>query len=117
MTSLSLEVFKQFNEILIKSLPMKDVMFLAKLNSKGLFPGDLKAQVKSQSTSTEAADYLLDNKIAIDLKSGNDKSFIQLLSSAMEEFNISIATEIKGKLSKEVSPTGDGEEQHSDTSG
>jgi len=116
MTSLSLEVFKQFNEILIKSLPMKDVTFLAKLNSKDLFPGDLKAQVKSQPTSTEAADYLLDNKIAVDLKSGNDMSFMQLLS-AMEEFNISIATEIKGKLSKEVSPTGGGEEQHSDTSG
>ena len=102
MASLSLEVFTQFNEKLITSLPMKDVTFLAKLNSKGLFPGNLKAQVKSQSTSTEAADYLLDNKIAVDLKNDNDESFMQLLS-AMEEFNSfmeSTAKEIKGKLSE-----------------
>ena len=105
MTSLSLEVCTHFNENLITSLPMKDVTFLAKLNSKGLFPGDLKAQVKSQSTSTEAADYLLDNKIAVDLKNGNDESFMQLLS-AMEEFNPflkSTAKEIKRKLSEGTS--------------
>ena len=96
----SLEVLKQFNESLITSLSMKDVTFLAKLNSKGLFPGDLKAKVKSQSTSTEAADYLLDNKIMVDLKNGDDESFMLLLS-AMEEFNPSlesIAKEIKAKL-------------------
>ena len=116
MTSPSLEVFKQFNENLITSLPMKDVTFLAKLNSKGLFPGDLKAQVKSQSTSTEAADYLLDNKIAVDLKNGNDESFMKLLL-AMEEFNISMATEIKKKLNEEVSPTRTSEEQCSNSLG
>ena len=116
MTSPSLEVFKQFNENLITSLPMKDVTFLAKLNSKGLFPGDLKAQVKSHSTPTEAADCLLDNKIAVDLKNGNDESFMQLLS-AMEEFNISMATEIKKKLNEEVLSTRTSEEQCSNSSG
>jgi len=107
MTSQSIEVLKHFNEKLITCLPMKDVTFLAKLNSKGLFPGDLKAQVKSQPTSTEAADYFLDNKIMVDLKNDNDESLIQLLS-AMEEFDISlksIAEEIKKKLSEKTSST------------
>jgi len=46
MTSLTIEVFKQFNENLINSLPMKDVTFLAKLTSKGLFPGDVAKSYK-----------------------------------------------------------------------
>ena len=86
-------------------------MFLARLTSKGLFPGDLKARVKSQPMSTEAADYLLDNKIMVDLKNGDDESFIQLLS-AMEEFDPSLesfAKLIKTKLiankSDQSSPT------------
>ena len=119
ITSLSLAVFTHFNENLITSLPMKDVTFLAKLNSKGLFPGDLKAQVKSQSTSTEAADYLLDNKIAVDLKNGNDESFMQLLS-AMEEYNSSVestAKEIRRKLSEGISSTRKNEDQISNTTG
>ena len=98
---MSLEVFQRYYESLITSLPMKDVVFCAKLTSKGLFPGDLKAQVKSLPTSTEAADCLLDNNIMVDLKNGDDESFMQLLS-AMEEFNPSlesIAKEIKAKLS------------------
>jgi len=115
MTSSNLEVLKQYNENLITCLPMKDVTFLANLNSKGLFPGDLKAQVKSQVTSTEAADFLLDNKIAMDLKNGNDESFMLLLS-AMEEFNVSLASiakEIKEKLGKEIPSSRRSEEQHS----
>jgi len=119
MTSLSLEVLKHFNENLITSLPMKDVTFLAKLNSKGLFPGDLKAQVKSQPTSTQAADYLLDNKVAVDLKNGNDESLIQLLS-AMEEFNTSLqslAKDIKRKLSEGTSSTRSNKDQISDSTG
>lgn len=99
----SLEVFNMFNEQLIVSLPMKDVLFLAKLNSKGLFSGDLKAQVKSMATSTEAADYFLDNKIAVDLKNSTDNSFLQLLK-AMEEFNSTLkvlAVKIKELLGVE----------------
>jgi len=95
-----LEVFKQFNAKLITSLPMKDVVFLAKLNAKDLFSGGLKAQVKAISTATERADYFLDNKIEKDLINSNNSSFLQLLS-VMEEYNESLkmlATEIRGKL-------------------
>ena len=99
----SLEVFNMFNEQLVISLPMKDFLFLAKLNSKSLFSGDLKAQVKSKPTSTEAADYFLDNKIAIDLSNSDNSSFLLLLK-AMEEFNSTLkrlATKIKDLLGVE----------------
>jgi len=105
------EVFRQFNEKLVTLLPMKDVVFLAQLNTKGLFSGGLKAKVKSKPTAMEAADHFLDNKIEKDLINGNDNSFRQLLS-VMEEFNESLkvlATEINGKLSAVSSheqPTG-----------
>ena len=105
MNSPSLEVLKQFNENLITSLPMKDVTFLAKLTSKGLFPGDLKAQVKSQPTSTEAADYLLDNE-----------SFMLLLS-AMEEFNPSLQSIAKKMKTKLVSSATNEKDQSSHSSG
>jgi len=93
----SLEVFNKFNEKLIISLPMKDVIFLAKLNSRGLFPGNLKDQVKEKSSSAVAADHFLDCSIKIDLKINKDGSFISLLS-AMEEYSNqlkSLAKEIK----------------------
>ena len=95
-----LEVFKQLNPILVTSLPMKDVVFLAKLNAKDLFSGGLKAQVKAISTATERADYFLDNKIENDLINGNNDSFLQLLS-VMEDYNESLkvlAADIREKL-------------------
>jgi len=103
----SLEVFQQFNKKLVTSLPMKDVVFLAELNTKGLFSGGLKAEVKAKSTAAEAADYFLDNKIENDLVNGNNNSFLKLIS-VMEENNESLkvlATDIKGKLKvKEMLP-------------
>jgi len=81
-----LRILRDFNVKLVTSLPMKDVVFLATLNQKGLFSGDLKAGVKAKPTATEAADYFLDNKIEKDLINGNTNSFLQLLS-AMEEYS------------------------------
>ena len=97
-------MFKQFNYKLVTSLPMKDVVFLAMLTAKDFFSGDLKAKVKAMSTATEAADHFLDNKIGQDLISGNNNSFLQLLS-IMEGYNESLkhlATEIRGKLKLEI---------------
>jgi len=52
---------------------MKDVLLLADLHAKDLFPGDFKAKVKAiyVPTATEAADYFLSNKIEKDLIIGN----------------------------------------------
>ena len=99
------KVFKEFNLKLVTSLPMKDVTFIAALNTKSLFSGDLKNKVKAMPTTPEATAYFLDNKIENDLNFGDNKSFLQLLS-VMEEYNESLkvlATEIKGKLPKDDS--------------
>ena len=106
----SLEVFNEFNEKLITSLQMNDVIFVAKLNSKGLFCGNLKHEVREKaSTSTaEAADHFLTHTIEKDLAIGKDDSFIKLLS-AMTEFDSdslkSLAAEIKIKLGMQEVPT------------
>jgi len=85
---------------------MKDVVFLAALNTKGLFSGGIKDKVKAMPTAPEAADYFLDNKIEKDLISGYNTSFQQLLS-VMEEYSESmkvLAVEIKEKLKVKVLP-------------
>jgi len=100
----SLKVFNKFNEKLVTSLPMKDVIFLAKLTSRELFPGDLKDQVKEKSSLAEAADHFLDNSIKKDLKNDVDESFFKLLS-AMEEFSPqlkTLAAEIRDQLYHKV---------------
>ena len=100
------EVFRKFTAKLVTSLPMKDVVFLAKLNAKGLFSGNLKAQVKAMSTAAEATDHFLDNKIEKDLINGYNDSFLQLLS-VMEEHSESLkklATEIKEELKVDILP-------------
>ena len=108
-----LKILKDFNVKLVTSLPMKDVVFLALLNQKGLFSGGLKAEVKAKSTTTEAADHFLDNKIEKDLIDGNKNSFLQLLS-AMEEYDLSLeplVNEIKQALTAVALPvTGKTEE-------
>lgn len=110
-----LDIFSEFNEKLLYSLPMKDVTFLAKLTSLHLFPGDLKAQVKAKSTSAEAADHFLENTIEKDLRSNNNESFMKLLS-AMEEFSSQLrdlASNIKIKIRDDLSS----KEQSSITTG
>jgi len=115
----SSEVFTQFNMKLVTSLPMKDVIFLAALKTKGLFSGGLKAEVKGMPTAIERADHFLDNKIEKDLINGNNNSFLQLLS-VMEEYNESLkvlATEIKRKLKVDVLPEVSDHEQQTNLTG
>ena len=65
------------------------------------------------STSTEAADYFLDNKIAVDLRNSTDNSFLLLLK-AMEEFNSTLkvlAVKIKELLGVEKAIHGSNSEE------
>ena len=81
-------------------MPMKDTTFIAKMYSKYLFPGNLKAQVQTKSSSQEAAAYYLDNYIQKDLKNGRNNSFLKLLST-LEEWGDTckdISLEIMQKL-------------------
>ena len=45
------DVFVKYNEKLVETLPMDDQMFIERLFSDGLLPGNLKQQVQSQTTS------------------------------------------------------------------
>ena len=74
-----MDVFKKYYEKLLVALPMDDVMFIAKLFSHDLLPGNLKQQVRSKNTSAEKAMYFLDNKINPDVTIGVLTSFDTLL--------------------------------------
>ena len=95
------EVFKQFYDKLVVTLPMNDVIFTAKLISHNLFPGDLSDQIKSLATSSDKATHFLDCVIKPALTIGIDRSFNELLN-VMEDseylFIKELARQIKSKL-------------------
>ena len=80
------EVYANYYPDLVTNLPMKDVSFTALLFKKGLFPGNVKAQVKSEQTAQDGAEYFLDNMIGPPISSSNDTGPFEKLLSAMEEF-------------------------------
>jgi len=96
-----LKTFKYFNEDLVTSLPMKDAVFFAKLNSKDLFSGDLKAKVKAKDTAPEAAAHFLDDKIEKDLRLGKNYSFLLLLS-AMEEYDDKSLNQLATQINRQL---------------
>jgi len=55
-----LDIIMNFSPRLLETLPMDDAIFIAKLRSAGLLPGNLKAEIKSLKTSADKADYFLD---------------------------------------------------------
>jgi len=60
---MSFEVFQYFYMQLVKTLPMNDVIFTARLFSRGLLPGDVKNQVESKATRAGKATHFLDHAI------------------------------------------------------
>ena len=104
---MSLKVFKEFNEKLITVLPMRDVIFISRLDKMDLFHGNLKNEVTQKSTSVGAASHFLQNTVEKDLKIGNKHSFLRLLS-VMEEFSESLkelAAVIKDNLRADETPS------------
>jgi len=82
----TLKVFTEYYPQLLSSLPMKDVNFTALLFQRNLFPGNVKAKVKSESTAQEGAEFFLDTVIDPPLRSNDSEPFMKLLS-VMESFN------------------------------
>ena len=76
---MSSEAFQQFYSKLVETLPMDDVKFIAKLYSKGLLPGNLKNQMKSEKTSADKAALFLDSVIEPSVTSDGGSSFDKLL--------------------------------------
>ena len=94
------DVFVKYNEKLVETLPMDDQMFIERLFSDGLLPGNLKQQVQSQTTSKEKAAYFLDHKINPDVTIIDFTSFDKLLQ-AMENYGSHSSKE----LAKEIKTT------------
>ena len=49
------EVYHNFTSVLANSLPMKDVIFISKLEQQHLLPGDLVDDLNAKQTPQEAA--------------------------------------------------------------
>ena len=102
------EVFKKFYYKLVESLPMHDAVFMAKLFTNNLLPGDLHSQVEAKSTSAEKAVLFLDCTIQPALRIGEKSSFMRLLKvmQEMDYGNIRLlAHRIKSELKEELSDT------------
>ena len=81
MSSLSTEVFQQFYSKLVETLPMDDAVFIAKLFSNDLLPGDLKNRMKLlHRTSADKAVLFLDSVIEPSVTSDGGSSFNKLLN-------------------------------------
>ena len=73
-------VFQQFYSKLVETLPMDDAVFVAKLFSNDLLPGDLKNQLKLlHRTSADKAVLFLDSVIEPSVTSDGGSSFDKLL--------------------------------------
>ena len=59
----ALQVYQCHSLSLVQCLPMDDVVFITKLSSSGLLPGNLKVTVQSQPTSMEKAMKFLDQAV------------------------------------------------------
>ena len=79
------EAFQQFYSKLVETLPMDDVKFIAKLYSKGLLPGNLKSQIKSEKTSADKADLFLDSAVKPSVTSDDADSSFDTLLHVMED--------------------------------
>ena len=73
------EVFQHFYAKLVKTLPMNDAVFMHKLSSANLFPGDVKDLVESKPTSAKKAAYFLDHMIEPSVTTDVGSSFDDLI--------------------------------------
>ena len=100
-----LDIYNQFNDKLVKKLPMNDAHFLAALTTENLFSGDLRAEVDAMSTKAKKASHFLNDAIKPCLEVNDDvdiNPFLKLLG-VMERFSESLrklATKIRMQLSK-----------------
>ena len=82
------KVYQKYYVELVRCLPMDDVVFIGELFKNELLPSDLKAKLKSSSTSTskEKAAKFLDDVIepALNAENNNGEMYFTLLSVMKE---------------------------------
>ena len=81
------QVYRDYQEELIRKLPMNDSVFMALLVQKDLFIGNQKATLEAKKTEAEKASYFLDNIIGLDIY-----EYFKKLLNAMEAFGYPVAT-------------------------
>ena len=74
-----LRAYEEHVEKLVKCLPMDDTLFITKLSTSKLLPGDTNSQLKALSTQAAKASYFLDHVIKPALDIDNTSSFNELL--------------------------------------
>ena len=90
-------VFKEFYSRLVETLPMNDVIFIAKLYSCDLLPDDLKERVESLRTEAEKTMYFMDHVIKPSVTSDDGSSFDKLLN-VMESCNYPCVKELANQI-------------------
>ena len=80
---------------------MKDAMFLSRLVTLLLLPGDLKEKVESKPTATEAASCFLDSIIKPAVESSNNEPF-NILLSELEKSDYINLTKLAQDIKKEI---------------
>ena len=91
------EVFKQFYVELVTMLPVDDTIFLAKLFSCDLLPGNLMNEIKAEKTAADKAMCFLSGKISHDISNGDFNSFNKL-HNIMEESGQDSLKSLAGKI-------------------
>ena len=93
----------EYNDKLVIVLPMDDPVFISKLSTHNLLPGDIDNHLKALSTSAEKSSYFLNHVIKPALDVGNSSGFDKLLF-VMENCGYdhveNLACEIKFKINK-----------------
>ena len=96
------EVYMDYYPMLIKVIPMDDVLFVAQLYAGQLLPGDAKDVIKSRPTRTEKAQYFLDNFIDKGFADDGSNNLFLALLDIMESSESStlelLAEEIKWRI-------------------
>ena len=102
------KVFKDFRIKLIRSLPMKDIMFMELLNKENLFPGSLKEQIEGKATKSEKAVLFLDEAIQPSIDIDQFERLTKLLTVMSDEVYQDdslkqLAAELREKIDEESS--------------
>ena len=105
--SAALQVFQDHYVSLVQSLPLNDAMFIARLYSKRLLPGNIKATLKSLPTPADKATEFLDQVIEPSLKN-DDITPLKKLLTVMEDSGLKrLAKTIRSELSHHGSRDGE----------
>jgi len=96
------EVYKNFYSQLVNTLPIKDAIFSAKLNGKGLYSGDLENEVNAKVTDAKGTTLFLNKAIKPYLNNKKDDNPFWKLLSVMDEFDSQPLKNLAKQITQEL---------------